>query len=75
MNKAKLLVSFDFSKCSVCPSLICIGVCPQGILEADGGKKPRIVDAASCTLCGVCVNLCPSKAITINSSATKKTVR
>jgi NAD-dependent dihydropyrimidine dehydrogenase PreA subunit len=47
--------------------LICIGVCPQGVLEADGEGKPRVADVLSCTLCGVCVDLCPRKAISVDS--------
>ena len=69
MPKHKPLISFDLSKCSGCVSLICIGVCPQGILEADAEGKPRITDVSACTVCGVCVDLCPQKAITLNSSS------
>ena len=72
MDKHKPLISFDFSKCSGCVSLICIGVCPQGILETDAEGKPRIADASACTLCGVCVDLCPQKAITLNSGGVGK---
>jgi NAD-dependent dihydropyrimidine dehydrogenase PreA subunit len=28
-------------------------------------KKPVIVDLDSCTLCGICEDLCPNKAITV----------
>lgn len=72
MDKHKPLISFDFSKCSGCVSLICIGVCPQGILETDAEGKPRIADASACTLCGVCVDLCLQKAITIISGGAGK---
>jgi NAD-dependent dihydropyrimidine dehydrogenase PreA subunit len=29
--------------------------------------KPEIVDLDSCTLCGICADLCPEKAITIEN--------
>jgi len=73
MPEHKPIVFFDRNKCSGCVSLICIGVCPQGILEADAEGKPRIAEASECTLCGVCIDLCPRKAITLNpSNAGKK---
>ncbi|HLC00971.1 MAG TPA: 4Fe-4S dicluster domain-containing protein [Candidatus Bathyarchaeia archaeon] len=72
MPERKPFISFDRRKCSGCVSLICIGVCPQGILEADAEGKPRIADVSACTLCGVCVNLCPQKAVTVNSGGAGK---
>jgi NAD-dependent dihydropyrimidine dehydrogenase PreA subunit len=73
MGKHKPIILIDYAKCSPCSALICIGVCPFGILEAGVDGKPQIVDVASCTYCGVCANLCPTKAITINpSNATKE---
>jgi NAD-dependent dihydropyrimidine dehydrogenase PreA subunit len=73
MGKHKPIIMIDYAKCSPCSSLICVGVCPFGALEAGANNKPQIVDAASCTYCGVCANLCPTKAIIINpSDATKE---
>ena len=69
-NHKSILI--DYNKCSPCSTLICIGVCPFGVLEAGTNGKPQIVDVASCTRCGVCVNLCPAKAIIINSDKPKK---
>ncbi|MCJ7561272.1 4Fe-4S dicluster domain-containing protein [Candidatus Bathyarchaeota archaeon] len=68
MDKHKSLILIDYAKCSPCSGLICVGVCPLGILEAGENNKPKIVDVASCTQCGVCANLCPSKAIIITYS-------
>jgi NAD-dependent dihydropyrimidine dehydrogenase PreA subunit len=75
MGKDKPFISFDDSKCSVCSTLVCVGVCPQGILEADAKKKPHVIDVSSCTFCGVCVNLCPMKAVTINAGKTSEKSR
>lgn len=69
MNPRKLSISIDYSKCSSCSKLVCVGVCPQAVLEVNSNKKPEIVDEASCTYCEVCINLCPSKAISFKTSS------
>ncbi|MFB3889178.1 MAG: 4Fe-4S binding protein [Candidatus Bathyarchaeia archaeon] len=68
MARQRAHVEIDEAKCPPCPGLVCVGVCPQGILEPNAKGKPRVSDVSSCTECGVCANLCPSKAITINPS-------
>ena len=72
MGKHKSLILIDYAKCSPCSALICVGSCPFGVLEARTDGKPQIVDVASCTICGVCVNLCPAKAITVTNSKQAK---
>ena len=72
MPEPKPRISFEYSKCSGCVSLICIGVCPQGILEVDAEGKPRVADVSECTLCGVCVDLCPRKAISVDEGGAGK---
>jgi len=72
MGKHNSIILIDYAKCSPCPELICVGVCPFGVLEADTKGKPQIVDAVFCTRCGVCANLCPAKAIIINQDEPKK---
>lgn len=65
MDAHKAPLEIDYAKCPPCSGSVCMGVCPQGILEADANGKPVVVDASSCSRCGVCADLCPSKAITI----------
>jgi NAD-dependent dihydropyrimidine dehydrogenase PreA subunit len=72
MDKHKTLITIDFAKCPPCAGQVCIGVCPQGALEEGKNRKPQIISVVQCTKCGVCVNLCPNKAITINVSSPKK---
>ncbi len=72
MDPRKSPILIDLAKCYPCSGLICVGVCPVGVLESGAKNKPQVVDVASCTQCGVCVNLCPAKAISINSSDAKK---
>ena len=72
MGKHNSMILVDCAKCPPCSTLICVGVCPFGVLEAGTDGKPQIVDAASCTRCGVCVNLCPAKAIVISQDKPKK---
>ncbi|MGA3111781.1 MAG: 4Fe-4S dicluster domain-containing protein [Candidatus Bathyarchaeia archaeon] len=62
----KPVILIDTSKCTLCAGLICVGVCPQGVLEEGKNRKPQVVDVVECTACGICVNLCPAKAITIS---------
>ena len=62
------MVFIDYTKCSPCSTLVCVGVCPFGILEVGPDGKPQIVDAESCSRCGVCADLCPVKAITITQN-------
>jgi NAD-dependent dihydropyrimidine dehydrogenase PreA subunit len=72
MGKRKAMIIIDYSKCSPCSTLICVGVCPMGVLEVGTDGKPQIVDVESCTRCDVCVNLCPTKAITIKQNKQSK---
>jgi NAD-dependent dihydropyrimidine dehydrogenase PreA subunit len=65
MDKQSSTIIINYSKCPPCTTLICAGVCPVGIIEQDEKQKPVITDLSSCTKCGVCINLCPSKAITL----------
>jgi NAD-dependent dihydropyrimidine dehydrogenase PreA subunit len=75
MDKPEAHVSINYAKCAPCSGLICVGVCPQGILEIGSDNKPHVTDMASCNQCGVCADLCPTKAIIIvtqNSSKINK---
>ena len=72
MEKHKSFLLIDYTKCPPCSTLICIGVCPFGVLEVGANSKPQIIDIVSCTGCGVCVSLCPANAITVNQDAPKK---
>ncbi|MCW4044592.1 MAG: ferredoxin [Candidatus Bathyarchaeota archaeon] len=65
MGKPKAYVSFDYAKCPPCSGTVCVGVCPLGVLEVGSDGKPHVADAAECTVCGVCADLCPCKAIAI----------
>ena len=64
-KQQKPSIVIDTAKCIPCAGLICVGVCPQGALEEGKNRKPQVIDVVQCTMCGVCVNLCPAKAITI----------
>jgi NAD-dependent dihydropyrimidine dehydrogenase PreA subunit len=66
------MIIIDSVKCSPCSTLICAGVCPMGVLEVGTNGKPQVVDVESCTRCEVCVNLCPTKAITVKQSKQSK---
>jgi NAD-dependent dihydropyrimidine dehydrogenase PreA subunit len=71
-KQQKSAVLIDTAKCAPCTGQICIGVCPQGALEEGKNRKPQVINVVECTKCGVCVNLCPTKAISIDSINPKK---
>jgi NAD-dependent dihydropyrimidine dehydrogenase PreA subunit len=72
MDTKKAHVTIDQAKCAPCKQLTCIGVCPQGILELGKSRKPQVSDDAACTQCGVCADLCPTKAITVTRGKATK---
>ena len=72
MEKHNSFILIDYAECPPCTGLICVGVCPFGVLEAIIDGKPQIVDFVSYTQCGVCANMCPEKAITINQKESNK---
>ncbi len=65
MGKQKAYIAVNAAKCLPCSGLVCLGVCPEGVLELDSNRKPKVADESACTLCGVCVNLCPTKALSV----------
>lgn len=44
---------------------ICAAFCPEGVLEIDEEKKPRVVHPEKCTGCGLCEIRCPDFAISV----------
>jgi len=57
-------IKIDFIKCKECDSYTCVDCCAMAVFSLQDGK-PEIVDFDACTLCGICEDLCPKKAITI----------
>ena len=69
MDKQPSIVIIDHIKCPPCETIICAGVCPVGIIEQKPNQKPIIVDQSLCNKCGVCINLCPAKAIALETKS------
>jgi 2-oxoglutarate ferredoxin oxidoreductase subunit delta len=44
---------------------ICIEFCPQGVLEANGQGRPKVVRPERCTACQWCEGHCPDMAIVV----------
>ena len=57
-------ITIDYFKCMDCSSYTCVDCCAMAVFSLQDGK-PVIVDLDSCTLCGICEDLCQKKAITI----------
>jgi len=53
-------INIDYAKCPPCSGLICIGVCPVGIIEQGDKQKPIIIDVNPST-----VTIAGDKGITI----------
>jgi NAD-dependent dihydropyrimidine dehydrogenase PreA subunit len=62
MDTHRAHVTIDHAKCISCAGLLCVGVCPVGILEEGENGKPVVSDENACTQCGICANLCPVQA-------------
>jgi len=45
--------------CRQCDAAPCIGACPTAALTRDQKTGAVVVDAESCTACGMCVEACP----------------
>jgi len=60
----KIKIELDLSKCMECSTYTCVDCCAMAVLRLEDGK-PVVADLDSCTLCGICEDLCPEKAITI----------
>lgn len=57
-------IKIDYVKCQNCNSYTCVDCCAMAVFSLQN-KKPVIVDYDSCTLCGICEDLCPNNAIKI----------
>ncbi len=56
-----LPVSIDYEKCTGCS--LCVQTSPR-CFSKNGDKVTLLADEASCVLCGHCVAVCPSEAVT-----------
>lgn len=65
MKESSKKIIIDSLKCLPCSELICVDTCPWGVFQMGRDGKIEVVDPVSCTLCGLCENLCPNKAIKI----------
>ncbi len=57
-------IKTDYRKCENCLTYTCVDCCAKAVYELKE-NKPIVVDLDSCTLCEICVELCPHKAITL----------
>jgi Fe-S-cluster-containing hydrogenase component 2 len=49
--------------CRQCPSPECAGACPAGAIRRVPSTGAWVIDADSCTMCGLCVKACPFGAV------------
>ncbi|MDG6223362.1 MAG: 4Fe-4S binding protein [Candidatus Bathyarchaeota archaeon] len=60
-------IKIDYVKCKECDIYTCVDCCAMAVFNIED-NKPVIVDIDSCTLCGICEDLCQKKAITLDRS-------
>jgi ferredoxin/coenzyme F420-reducing hydrogenase delta subunit len=64
----RVVASIDRQRCLADTGCaLCIGICPQGALDRDGGGV--WVDKARCDGCGLCVTMCPRQAVRLPGSS------
>ena len=57
-------MKIDYNKCNYCNSYTCVDCCAMAVFALKK-NKPIVVDWDSCTLCGICADLCPKNAIIV----------
>jgi NAD-dependent dihydropyrimidine dehydrogenase PreA subunit len=62
--KDVVTLAFDGEKCTGC--LMCLSVCPRGVLAAANGKI-EVAARDACIECGACQRNCPGLALTVRS--------
>lgn len=61
----------EAEKCAFCYT--CFRACPHTAMEPDPEKPAMKCDPGSCRGCGICVSVCPAKAIVLAGKAENKT--
>ncbi|MEJ2280343.1 MAG: 4Fe-4S binding protein [Candidatus Bathyarchaeota archaeon] len=57
-------IKIDYVKCQDCRSYTCVDCCAMAVFHLHE-NKPVVIDLDSCTVCGICEDLCPMNAIKI----------
>jgi NAD-dependent dihydropyrimidine dehydrogenase PreA subunit len=75
-----LTAAIDTARCDRSPGCPVRRVCPRGAVQPiPGGTYPGAegyaVDASRCTGCGVCVRVCPTGAVTMQTAEARSEVR
>jgi 2-oxoglutarate ferredoxin oxidoreductase subunit delta len=61
-KKRDVSLTINEAWCKGC--VICVELCPEGVLVMEAGKA-KIADLDKCTACGLCELRCPDFAITV----------
>ncbi|EHP87774.1 4Fe-4S dicluster domain-containing protein [Methanotorris formicicus] len=59
-----MAVTIDYSKCKGPECAECVNTCPMEVFEIQGDKVV-VAKEDECTYCGVCEDVCPTKAIKV----------
>jgi 2-oxoglutarate ferredoxin oxidoreductase subunit delta len=59
---------FALTRCRRCD--ICAHYCPKGAIRADRDGTPYLAHPGLCTLCGLCEDMCPDRAVCLSGPET-----
>ena len=59
-----IIITIDYDKCQGSECAECIDICPMKILLLDGDKV-TVVNPEECSLCEVCMDVCPEESIEV----------
>lgn len=59
-------ILIDYEKCEGVDCAECVDICPMEIYATDG-EKIIVTNATICSLCEVCMDVCPNSAVKVEN--------
>jgi len=68
--KKNYTITINENRCKMCG--ICVGFCPQQVLEMKRNSLPQVINAQRCSGCLLCYKRCPDIAIIVEDKEEAK---